>query len=432
MVRDCTPSADRRRVRRSLRRADIATRRRAEIAAVAAVLMTMCVAIGTLDPESRLLARRTRLHIRERMSVEHAFRYFNDIEFTRALRMGRPAFLKLVRKLKSGLERDARQGARSSAGRVEPDSRLAVTVRMHTGGSVWDLMQVFGLGRSTIYEFFHATLDVIMITVQLPGVPCTDSSCLRALAEGFKSSRGPVNPTDGCVSALDGIAFFMHRPSTEFTPRMFICRKGFYALPVQACVDYRYKLQYMSRAVGSTHDHLAWSISSLALNLETGAMIPGYWIVGDAAYTCTEHLLTPFSKRLLSEEGQQSSRDACNCFQSSHWVHVEQAFGRLVRRWGILWSPLKFDLPRIGIIVGAAMRLQNFCIDEFAHVPRGSPANEIEADEAVRRWWSDATALREIVSIRQGARSGLQCSTLRDILTEQLANIGAMRPTGHL
>jgi hypothetical protein len=95
---------------------------------------------------------------------------------------------------------------------------------------------------------------------------------------------------------------------------------------------------------------------------------------GDAPCTCTEYLLTPFSKRLLpeegqrssrdayahsrrllSEEGQQSSRDAYNYFQTSHRVHVELAFGRLVRRWEILWSPLKFDLPRIGIIVGVAM-----------------------------------------------------------------------------
>jgi DDE superfamily endonuclease len=437
MVRDRTQYADRRRARRSMRRADIATRRRAEIAAAASVLISMCVVILVLtcafDHEVRPHARRSRLHVRERVSVEHAFRYFNDIEFTRALRMGRPAFFELVRKLKPGLERDARQGARSSAGRIEPDVRLAVTIRMLAGGSVWDLMQVFGLGRSTTYDIFHATLDVIMFAMQLPGLPCTDSSLLRALADGFKTSRGPVNPIDGCVSALDGIAFCMQRPSKEFTQRVYFCRKGFYALPVQACVDYRYKFQYMSsRAVGSTHDHLAWSISSLALTLETGAMIPGYWIAGDAAYTCTEYLLTTFSKRLLSEEGQQSSRDAYKYFQSSHRVHVEQAFGRLVRRRGILWSPLKFDLPRIGIIVCVAMRLQNYCIDESAHVPRGSPANEIEVNEAFRRWWSNATALREIVSTRQGARSDLQCNTLRDMLTEQLANIGAMRPTGHL
>jgi DDE superfamily endonuclease len=214
---------------------------------------------------------------------------------------------------------------------------------------------------------------------------------------------------------------------------MYFCRKGFYALPVQACVDYRYKFQYMSsRAVGSTHDHLAWSISSLALNLETGAMIPGYWIAGDAAYTCTEYLLTPFSKRMLSEEGHQLSRDAYNYFQSSHRIHVEQAFGRLVRRWGVLWSPLRFDFPRIGIIVGVAMRLQNYCIDEAAHVPKGSPANEIEVNEAFGRWWNNATALREIVSTRQGVRSDLQCSNLRNMLTEQLGIIGAMRPASNL
>jgi DDE superfamily endonuclease len=88
-------------------------------------------------------------------------------------------------------------------------------------------------------------------------------------------------------------------------------------------MDYRYKFQYMSsRAVESTHDHLAWSISSLALNLETGAMIPGYRIAGDAAYTCTEYLLAPFSKRMLFEEVHQLSRAAYTYFQRSHRTHV--------------------------------------------------------------------------------------------------------------
>ncbi len=53
-------------------------------------------------------------------------------------------------------------------------------------------------------------------------------------------------------------------------------------------------------------------------------------------------------------------------FKSSLLIHVEQAFGMLVQRWGILWRPLshniveKLSLP----IVSVRMRLHNFAIDK--------------------------------------------------------------------
>jgi hypothetical protein len=131
---------------------------------------------------------------------------------------------------------------------------------------------------------------------------------------------------------------------------------------------------------------------------------------------------------MLLEEGHRTSRDAYNFYHSSHRVHVEQAFGR---RWGILWSSLRYDLPRNGVIVGAAMRLQNWCIDEGAQVPRGTPQSDAEVEDSFRRWWSNATALREVIASRQGTRSDLHASRLREMLVEQLADTGAMRPLGH-
>jgi hypothetical protein len=34
----------------------------------------------------------------------------------------------------------------------------------------------------------------------------------------------------------------------------------------------------------------------------------------------------------------------------------------LVRRWGILWRPLEMKLQRLAQVIGACMRLHNFCI----------------------------------------------------------------------
>jgi hypothetical protein len=134
---------------------------------------------------------------------------------------------------------------------------------------------------------------------------------------------------------------------------------------------------------------------------------------------------------MLLAAGHQTSRDAYNFYHTSHSVHVEQAFGRLVRRCGIFWSSLRFNLPRVGVIVGAAMRLHNWCIEEGAQLPRGTSTSETELQESFWRWWSNVTALRETISSRQGIRSDLHNSTLRDMFTQQLADIGATRPIYH-
>ena len=42
---------------------------------------------------------------------------------------------------------------------------------------------------------------------------------------------------------------------------------------------------------------------------------------------------------------------------------IQCAFGMLVRRWGVFWRPLEVAFDRRAPLVGAAMRLHNYCID---------------------------------------------------------------------
>ena len=44
-------------------------------------------------------------------------------------------------------------------------------------------------------------------------------------------------------------------------------------------------------------------------------------------------------------------------------MHIEQAFGILKRRWGILWKQLGFSIEANCRIVCAAMLLHNVCIE---------------------------------------------------------------------
>lgn len=44
-------------------------------------------------------------------------------------------------------------------------------------------------------------------------------------------------------------------------------------------------------------------------------------------------------------------------------MHIEQAFGTMIARWGILWRPLRYSLSHNIRVVELAMCLHNFCVD---------------------------------------------------------------------
>jgi hypothetical protein len=129
-------------------------------------------------------------------------------------------------------------------------------------------MANFRVGRTTVYQVFHEAIDAIFQELQLQGIP-NDLTQLCALADDFSRSCPAVDPLNGCLSAVDGIAITLISPRAEFLPSLYYCRKGFFTLPVRAFCDAKYRFQYFSaRAVGSTHGSLAFSLSSLSAFLE--------------------------------------------------------------------------------------------------------------------------------------------------------------------
>jgi hypothetical protein len=82
-------------------------------------------------------------------------------------------------------------------------------------------------------------------------------------------------------------------------------------------------------------------------------------VVGDNAYTLSSTLLIPYS----GATKLNPSRDAFNFFLSQLRIRIEQAFGMLVMKWRIFKRPLEVKFWRTTIIIEAAFRLHNFCIN---------------------------------------------------------------------
>lgn len=215
--------------------------------------------------------------------------------------------------------------------------------------------------------YYAKVLNVLDCTPELNNIlfPTTQSDFDR---QSHLFARDGRNPLRGCVSAIDGLAVRIQRPSVRDAPNpiAYYNRKGFFAVNVQAAVGADFKVQFLSAiATGSCHDSVAFSASGLSTHLaEDGSLPDGYWVAADDAYVAGRRVLTPWPGRNLPWE-----RDSFNYYQSSARIFVEQTFGQLVGRWGILWKPIRFSLPTATRSIRVCAKLHNFLIDRSSAVP---------------------------------------------------------------
>ncbi len=106
-----------------------------------------------------------------------------DADFRSAFRMSRDAFQKLLERVAPYLTPNGSMALRSSAGAIEPDVRLAITLRMLAGGAYLDLMLVWEISSSMVFEVFMQTIRAIKEVVPMKSVPLDDESSLKELSD---------------------------------------------------------------------------------------------------------------------------------------------------------------------------------------------------------------------------------------------------------
>jgi hypothetical protein len=92
------------------------------------------------------------------------------------------------------------------------------------------------------------------------------------------------------------------------------------------------------------------------MRVEAGDLPYPFFLNGDSAFTVSPSMITP--------SNNDPTLDDFDFYQSSNRMAIECAFGILIRRWGVLWRKLRQRFDRRAPLIGALMRLHNFCIDE--------------------------------------------------------------------
>jgi hypothetical protein len=191
-------------------------------------------------------------------------------------------------------------------------------------------------------------------------LPKTPEECELAAA-GFRSiSYDEAIPN--CVGVLDGYLLKINTPRKNWAKNVRSYYSGHYqchGVNIQAVADHHCRFLYLAVAApGSTGDNDA--IGQISISNRIAQLPVGYCIIGDAAYTPTEHLVPIYSgnDRLIKRN------DDFNFYASQCRIRIEMAFGLMQMKWGILRQPQSCSLKNLKYQVHAIARLQNFVINE--------------------------------------------------------------------
>ena len=278
-----------------------------------------------------------------------------------------------------------------SGGYTSGEIKLAVTIRLLAGGSYLDLIPLFDIVKSSIYSVFDQVIGWVIKTLSFPLVETLRDenwTVMHAMAQEFaEKSEGFFY---GAFGSLDGLAVRISSPRLRDVPDPgnYHCRKGFYALNVQAICDKHKRFLWVAPMnKGSSHDSSAFGNTKLIELLKEKAqqlLEQGLFLNGDSAYPMYLFLQVPYNQQEVKAD-PVGAKDAYNCYHSANHIWIECAFGELIMRWGCFWRTLRFNsLEKNGRVIYAAMLLHNFIVD--------SRLNSTDDDQCFRDFSANITS----------------------------------------
>ena len=143
-------------------------------------------------------------------------------------------------------------------------------------------------------------------------------------------------------------------------------------------------------------------------------------------FACTESVITPYGRNAYQ---LYDDKHTFNFYHSSTRMHIEQAFGQLKSRWGILWRPLACNLYMNHVIIHGCMMLHNFIAQQ-----RQNPTEELDLPAPIDARIQEDTIFPPELSSRapprhESQRPSVVGRSIRTQLTQALVQKGKTYPT---
>jgi hypothetical protein len=287
----------------------------------------------------------------------------NENSFIREYRVDPSGFDHLIQLLTPRLSIDETMAQRSmnqtKSLPITVASRVGAGLIMLSGGRYMESMRTHGMSKALAYANFHRFIDAVNSCEDLAIRFDNQPESLAIQASGFKA-RSTHELFEYCCGAIDGLAIKIKCPSNVLNQSHYYSgSKKFYCLNMQAVCDSNCLFTAISmKHVGTTNDNIAFGNSSL-IEMASSLQFPYHW-VGDQAYIDSSSMITPYEGVRLHIT--HPPKDWFNFWHSQIRITIERCFGIFVRRWGILWQPIRYDLHVVFKIVHACCRLHNFCM----------------------------------------------------------------------
>lgn len=387
---------------------------------VAATAMAAAASFLIISHDDR---KRSPMYTRDRVEWnEHVTQLLNegDIAFQRMYRMSLPSFLKLCNLIRPLVQiNEDMSRRRTGKGPITVEMALHCLLRFLSGGSPLDARICVGISVPSFYRVVFRCVDAILRQNELGyHFPSSNDEVLKA-SSGF-AQISSHHIIEGCVGALDGMLLRIFTPRKTETGNVKAYFSGHYqdyGINVQAVCDSNCRFIYAALAApGGANDIAAFRNTTLPEMIEKLPL--GNYVIGDNAYVCSEHLLTPFP----GDEKKEGVKDVYNFYLSQCRIRIEMTFGRLVNKWRIFRRPLQLKLSNIAKLFLCATRLHNYCIDEWLVAGDNAEGNEItgglRAEDALAFLPSNVL---QVNNVRGN-------SMMRDFLVEKVASNNLRRP----
>ncbi|XP_018371529.1 PREDICTED: LOW QUALITY PROTEIN: uncharacterized protein LOC108766619 [Trachymyrmex cornetzi] len=245
----------------------------------------------------------------------------------------------------------------SNCGRkkISPEKQFLIAIwKMATPDSYRSICEKFNISKATVLKSVRRVTKAVTELAPL-FVKWPEGNRSETVINRFPATSG----FPGIIGAIDGTHINIRAP--HINPESYVNRKGHHSIQLQAICDHELLFTHcLAGHVGSVHDQRVFRLSEVSDYLEDETKFSNdSHLVGDAAYTLHEHLMTPFR-----DNGHLTDRQKnYNFCHSSARIKIEQAFALLKGRFRSLLTVL--DMQRTDLIpefIIACCILHNICL----------------------------------------------------------------------
>ncbi|XP_064605835.1 putative nuclease HARBI1 [Liolophura sinensis] len=318
-----------------------------------------------------LAERRTIRRERVFRDRTHPLDVLNDGDVVARYRLDRRSILQVVDFLTPALERPTN---RNHA--IPVVLQVLTALRYYASGSFQSLVSdLHGISVPSTSRIVRSVTTAIVnlntypLSISFPSNP-------REIAEAQQAFYEIAN-FPHVVSCIDGTQIAIKSPTKD--EHVFVCRKNYHSLNVQATTDARLRFtSVVSRYPGSAHDSFILKQSGIWRKYQSGDF-DGTIILGDSGYPLKPWLMVPFI---------QTHNDAQAKYNKSHKTTrctIERAFGVAKSRFRCIHHKsggFLMHSPEVSAqVVVAVFKLHNLCINNQLPNPEIEPDDAEEGDD---------------------------------------------------